>query len=107
MTAGIGPDPLPAGGRFHHDDTATASAVAVAPACRYFRIASRFMPPNRVGEAPNVGGPGLPFQPALAEPHRCVVCFSGDGSIMMNIPELAPAAEQQVFVRPEQYFIAS
>lgn len=33
---------------------------------------------------------------ALAEPQRTVVCFSGDGSIMMNIQELVTAAEENV-----------
>jgi len=33
---------------------------------------------------------------ALAEPQRIVVCFSGDGSIMMNIQELITAAEENV-----------
>ena len=31
---------------------------------------------------------------ALAEPERTVVCFSGDGSILMNIQELVTAAEE-------------
>jgi len=33
---------------------------------------------------------------ALAEPERTVVCFTGDGSIQMNIQELATAAEEGV-----------
>lgn len=33
---------------------------------------------------------------ALAEPDRTVVCFTGDGSILMNIQELATAAEEGV-----------
>ena len=33
---------------------------------------------------------------ALAEPHRTVVCFTGDGSILMNLQELATAAEEAV-----------
>ena len=33
---------------------------------------------------------------ALAEPQRTVVCFTGDGSILMNIQELVTAAEQRV-----------
>jgi len=33
---------------------------------------------------------------ALAEPQRTVVCFSGDGSILMNIQELVTAAEENV-----------
>ena len=33
---------------------------------------------------------------ALAEPERTVVCFSGDGSILMNIQELVTAGEEQV-----------
>lgn len=43
-------------------------------------------------------GFGLPaaIGAALAEPQRTVVCFSGDGSILMNIQELATAVEQAV-----------
>jgi len=33
---------------------------------------------------------------ALAAPERTVVCFTGDGSILMNIQELVTAAEQKV-----------
>ncbi|MBE2260369.1 MAG: acetolactate synthase large subunit, partial [Rhodobacteraceae bacterium] len=33
---------------------------------------------------------------ALAEPERTVVCFTGDGSILMNIQELVTAAEEKV-----------
>jgi acetolactate synthase-1/2/3 large subunit len=33
---------------------------------------------------------------ALAQPQRSVVCFSGDGSILMNIQELATAVEHAV-----------
>lgn len=36
---------------------------------------------------------------ALAAPDRTVVCFSGDGSIMMNIQELATLAEQGLNVK--------
>jgi len=36
---------------------------------------------------------------ALAEPDRVIVCFSGDGSLMMNIQELATAVEQNVNVK--------
>lgn len=36
---------------------------------------------------------------ALAEPHRTVVCFTGDGSILMNIQELVTAAEENVNVK--------
>lgn len=36
---------------------------------------------------------------ALAEPQRTVVCFTGDGSILMNIQELVTAAEQRVNVK--------
>ena len=43
-------------------------------------------------------GFGLPtaIGTALAHPQRTVVCFSGDGSILMNIQELATAAEHRV-----------
>ncbi|SDH66561.1 acetolactate synthase large subunit [Propionivibrio dicarboxylicus] len=46
-------------------------------------------------------GFGLPtaIGAALAEPERTVVCFSGDGSILMNIQELATAAEEGVNVK--------
>lgn len=45
-------------------------------------------------------GFGLPtaLGAALAAPHRKVICFSGDGSLQMNIQELATAAEQQLDV---------
>ena len=36
---------------------------------------------------------------ALAEPQRTVVCFTGDGSILMNIQELVTAAEEEVNVK--------
>ncbi|MEI7347437.1 acetolactate synthase large subunit [Dickeya chrysanthemi] len=36
---------------------------------------------------------------ALAEPQRTVVCFSGDGSLMMNIQEMATAAEENLNVK--------
>ena len=46
-------------------------------------------------------GFGLPaaIGAALAEPERTVVCFSGDGSILMNIQEFASAAEEEVNVK--------
>jgi len=46
-------------------------------------------------------GFGLPaaIGAALAEPQRTVVCFTGDGSIMMNIQELVTAAEENVNIK--------
>lgn len=46
-------------------------------------------------------GFGLPtaIGAALANPHRKVLCFSGDGSLMMNIQEMATAAENQLDVK--------
>jgi len=46
-------------------------------------------------------GFGLPaaIGAALAEPQRPVVCFSGDGSILMNLQELATAAEQGLNIK--------
>ena len=46
-------------------------------------------------------GFGLPaaIGAALAMPERTVVCFSGDGSLLMNIQELATAAEEGVNVK--------
>ncbi len=46
-------------------------------------------------------GFGLPaaIGAAMAQPDRTVVCFSGDGSILMNIQELATAAEENANVK--------
>ncbi len=46
-------------------------------------------------------GFGLPaaIGAALALPERTVVCFSGDGSLLMNLQELATAAEEGVNVK--------
>jgi len=46
-------------------------------------------------------GFGLPaaIGAALARPGREVVCFSGDGSLLMNLSELATAAEEGVNVK--------
>jgi acetolactate synthase-1/2/3 large subunit len=46
-------------------------------------------------------GFGLPaaIGAALAEPERTVVCFTGDGSLLMNLQELATAAEEGVNVK--------
>ena len=46
-------------------------------------------------------GFGLPaaIGAAMAQPDRTVVCFSGDGSILMNIQELASAAEEGANVK--------
>lgn len=46
-------------------------------------------------------GFGLPaaIGAALAEPTRKVLCFSGDGSLMMNIQELATAVEHRLDVK--------
>lgn len=46
-------------------------------------------------------GFGLPaaIGAALAEPGRTVVCFSGDGSILMNVQELVTAAQEKVNVK--------
>lgn len=46
-------------------------------------------------------GFGLPtaIGAALAEPDRIVICFSGDGSILMNVQEFATAAEEQANVK--------
>jgi len=46
-------------------------------------------------------GFGLPaaIGAALANPHREVICFSGDGSILMNIQELATLADLKLNVK--------
>jgi acetolactate synthase-1/2/3 large subunit len=46
-------------------------------------------------------GFGLPaaIGAALAQPGRTVVCFTGDGSLLMNVQELATAAEERVNVK--------
>jgi acetolactate synthase I/II/III large subunit len=59
-----------------------------------FRCARRWLTSGGLGTM----GFGLPaaIGAALACPGYRVVCFSGDGSLMMNIQELATAVEQQV-----------
>jgi len=46
-------------------------------------------------------GFGLPaaIGAALAEPDTMVICFTGDGSLMMNIQELATTVEQQANIK--------
>lgn len=46
-------------------------------------------------------GFGLPaaIGAALAEPSRKIICFTGDGSIMMNIQEMATAAEHNLDIK--------
>lgn len=46
-------------------------------------------------------GFGLPaaIGAALAEPDKTVICITGDGSLMMNIQELATAVEQQTNIK--------
>lgn len=46
-------------------------------------------------------GFGLPsaIGAALAHPDSCVICFTGDGSLLMNIQELATLAETQAVVK--------
>ena len=46
-------------------------------------------------------GFGLPaaIGMALAQPERMVICFTGDGSLMMNMQELATAAEENLNIK--------
>jgi len=46
-------------------------------------------------------GFGLPaaIGMALAQPERMVICFTGDGSLMMNLQELATAAEENLNIK--------
>ncbi|MDQ8203184.1 acetolactate synthase large subunit [Pelagicoccus sp. SDUM812003] len=65
--------------------------------------AFRFETPRRWLTSGGLGtmGFGLPaaIGAALEKPESSVVCFSGDGSLMMNIQELATAAEEGVNVK--------
>jgi acetolactate synthase-1/2/3 large subunit len=62
-----------------------------------------FSRPNQWVSSGGLGtmGFGLPaaIGAALAQPQRKTVCFSGDGSIMMNIQELATAAEHNLDIK--------
>lgn len=62
-----------------------------------FRRSRQFLTSGGLGTM----GFGLPASigASLACPDRKVVCFSGDGSIMMNIQELATAVEQKTPVK--------
>ncbi|MBN1959819.1 MAG: biosynthetic-type acetolactate synthase large subunit [Deltaproteobacteria bacterium] len=46
-------------------------------------------------------GFGLPaaLGAALANPYRKVICFSGDGSLLMNMQEMATAAEEELCIK--------
>ena len=59
-----------------------------------FQYPGRFLTSGGLGTM----GFGLPaaIGAALAKPDKQVVCFSGDGSIMMNIQEMATAVEEGV-----------
>ena len=62
-----------------------------------FRRADRWLTSGGLGTM----GFGLPaaIGAALAQPDTCTVCFSGDGSLLMNVQELATLAELHLDVK--------
>ena len=81
-------------------------AVIVTDVGQHQMWTAQAYPFSRPGQLLTSGGLGtmgfgLPVAlgAALAAPHRQVICFSGDGSIMMNIQEMATAVEENVNIK--------
>jgi acetolactate synthase-1/2/3 large subunit len=83
----------------HLSDTLPADAVVTNGAGNYATWAHRYYTFRRFRTqlAPASGsmGYGLPAAVAakIVEPHRTVVCFAGDGCLMMTVQELATAVQ--------------
>ena len=102
-----GDDPLqPYGIVRHTASLAGDDAVVTSDVGQHQMWAAQAFPFSRPRQWLTSGGLGtmgfgLPaaIGAALAEPERLVVCFTGDGSLLMNLQELATAAELGVNVK--------
>lgn len=87
-------------------DSVKDDAIIVTDVGQHQMWTAQAFPFQRPGQLLTSGGLGTmgfgvpaAIGAALAEPEKQVVCFSGDGSIMMNIQELATAVEYGVNIK--------
>lgn len=106
MTPGAG-DPLQPYGIIRHTAAIAGSEAIVATDVGQHQMwvaqAFPFSRPRQLLTSGGLGtmGFGLPaaIGAALQQPDRTVLCFTGDGSLLMNVQELATAVEERVNVK--------